>query len=102
MRHRSVCHKYADAYQAKLTARKIPADVQSNLDECEKFLDVLNLVLIRQRIEVEVSNCFYCKEIKIVFKIFRILFCKEIKIEVCWESLSFVVMWFNAYALNLF
>ncbi|PSN37570.1 hypothetical protein C0J52_12647 [Blattella germanica] len=55
-RHRRVCHNYADAYKSKLTSKKISAELQSTIDNCEKILDVLNIVLIRQRIEVEVER----------------------------------------------
>ncbi|KAJ9578225.1 hypothetical protein L9F63_005555, partial [Diploptera punctata] len=56
LKHRQLCHTYANSYQSKLTARKVPTDVQTKIDECEKCLDVLNIVLIRQRIEVEVER----------------------------------------------
>nr|CAD7433011.1 unnamed protein product [Timema monikensis] len=55
-RHRQLCREYAEVYQTKLTARKLPADVQAKLTECERLLDVFNLVLIRQRIEMEVER----------------------------------------------
>nr|CAD7454577.1 unnamed protein product [Timema tahoe] len=55
-RHRQLCRDYAEAYQTKLTARKLPADVQAKLAECERLLDVFNIVLIRQRIEMEVER----------------------------------------------
>jgi vacuolar protein sorting-associated protein 13A/C len=51
---------YAEAYQNKLTSRKISADLQATLDSCEKVMDVFNIVLIRQKIEVEViENIFF-------------------------------------------
>lgn len=55
--HRNTCKRYAVAYQTKLQtpANKIPTDLMCLLDECEKTLDLFNLVVIRQRIEMEVS-----------------------------------------------
>ncbi|CAG2058200.1 unnamed protein product, partial [Timema podura] len=55
-RHRQLCREYAEVYQTKLTARKLPADVLAKLAECERLLDVFNIVLIRQRIEMEVER----------------------------------------------
>ncbi|XP_021940255.1 vacuolar protein sorting-associated protein 13 isoform X3 [Zootermopsis nevadensis] len=51
-----MCRTYAEAYQNKLTSRKVPTDLQTTLDNCEKVMDVFNIVLIRQKIEVEVER----------------------------------------------
>ncbi|XP_069674534.1 intermembrane lipid transfer protein Vps13 isoform X2 [Periplaneta americana] len=53
---RRVCRSYAENYQIKLTTRKLPSDVQVTLDNCEKILDVMNIVLIRQKIEMDVER----------------------------------------------
>ncbi|KAJ4449970.1 hypothetical protein ANN_01377 [Periplaneta americana] len=53
---RRVCRSYAENYQIKLTTRKLPSDVQVTLDNCEKILDVMNIVLIRQKIEMDVNR----------------------------------------------
>lgn len=53
-KHRKICHNYAKAYQTKLTTAKPPTDVINTCQNCERDLDVLNIVLIRQKIEVEV------------------------------------------------
>lgn len=55
---RHLCHTYSGAYHNKLTNRKVLPDVQAKLDSCEKIIDVLNIVLIRQKIEMEVIQCF--------------------------------------------
>jgi hypothetical protein len=62
---RRLCREYAEAYRNKLTTGKVSPEVQAKLDSCEQILDVLNIVLIRQKVEMEVSECFsFCfKEI---------------------------------------
>ncbi|KAK3913373.1 Vacuolar protein sorting-associated protein 13 [Frankliniella fusca] len=54
--HRGLCKSYAAAYKQKLTLKKIPAELTIQLQEMENKLDVFNIVLIRQRIEVEVER----------------------------------------------
>lgn len=55
--HRQLCKNYANAYQSKLSSRgKVNNDQQSVLDEAEKKLDLLNIVVIRQKIEMEVER----------------------------------------------
>lgn len=53
--HRAMCKEYAKAYQTKLLTAKPTMDIVQKCKNCETFLDVLNIVLIRQKIEVEVS-----------------------------------------------
>lgn len=53
-----MCRTYSEAYHHKLTTRKVLPEMQVQLDKCEKIIDVLNLVLIRQKIEMEVIQCF--------------------------------------------
>ena len=55
---RRLCRIYSEAYRHKLTARKVSPEMQVELDKCEKIIDVLNIVLIRQKIEMEVIQCF--------------------------------------------
>lgn len=55
-KHRKLCHEYAKAYQTKLTTAKPPTDIVNTCQQCEKDLDVLNIVLVRQKIEVEVER----------------------------------------------
>lgn len=54
--HRTLCKSYAAAYKQKLTMKKIPAELTIQLQEMENKLDVFNIVLIRQRIEVQVER----------------------------------------------
>lgn len=57
--HRKLCKSYATAYQTKLSNKgKVPADQQIILDHAEKTLDLFNLVVIRQKIEMEVCIGF--------------------------------------------
>ncbi|CAG9559724.1 unnamed protein product [Danaus chrysippus] len=57
MSHRQLCKDYANAYQNKLSCKgKVAAEYQCVLDEAEKKLDLFNLVVIRQRIEMEVER----------------------------------------------
>ncbi|XP_011706559.1 PREDICTED: vacuolar protein sorting-associated protein 13C-like, partial [Wasmannia auropunctata] len=54
--HRDTCRAYAEAYQTKLTARKLAKDINERLTDCETKLDIFNLVIIRQQIEMEVER----------------------------------------------
>ncbi|CAH0729406.1 unnamed protein product, partial [Brenthis ino] len=55
--HRNLCKDYAAAYHTKLSSKgKVAKDQQCVLDEAEKSLDLFNLVVIRQRIEMEVER----------------------------------------------
>lgn len=54
--HRNMCRAYADAYRTKLTAKKVPNDVQQCIDRAEEALDLFNLVLIRKRVNFEVEQ----------------------------------------------
>ncbi|XP_013171259.1 PREDICTED: vacuolar protein sorting-associated protein 13A isoform X1 [Papilio xuthus] len=55
--HRQLCKDYASAYQCKLTNKgKVTTDQNNTICQAEKSLDLLNLVVIRQRIEMEVER----------------------------------------------
>ncbi|KAK9299463.1 hypothetical protein QLX08_007488 [Tetragonisca angustula] len=54
--HRDICRTYADAYQTKLTTKKVVHEIENVLTDCEKRLDIFNLVIIRQKIEMEVER----------------------------------------------
>lgn len=56
LNHRNLCRLYADAYRTKLTSKKCPADVQQCIDRHEESLDLFNLVLIRNRVNLEVEK----------------------------------------------
>ncbi|XP_075971796.1 vacuolar protein sorting 13C isoform X2 [Anticarsia gemmatalis] len=55
--HRQLCKDYASAYQCKLSSKgKVSTEQQCVLNEAEKTLDLFNLVVIRQKIEMEVER----------------------------------------------
>ncbi|XP_076294775.1 vacuolar protein sorting 13C isoform X2 [Lasioglossum baleicum] len=54
--HRDLCREYANVYQTKLTAKKVAQEIENRLTECEKKLDIFNLVIIRHQIEMEVER----------------------------------------------
>ncbi|XP_058806498.1 intermembrane lipid transfer protein Vps13 isoform X2 [Phymastichus coffea] len=54
--HRDTCRSYAQCYQTKLTTKNLPSDIEEQLTEHEKKLDLFNLVRIRQQIEMEVER----------------------------------------------
>ncbi|XP_076183155.1 vacuolar protein sorting 13C isoform X2 [Ptiloglossa arizonensis] len=54
--HRDFCRKYASIYQTKLTSKKVSQEIEDCLTDCEKKLDIFNLVIIRQQIEMEVER----------------------------------------------
>ncbi|XP_053604237.1 intermembrane lipid transfer protein Vps13 isoform X1 [Plodia interpunctella] len=56
LNHRTLCKNYATAYQCKLSNSKINSEQQCIINEAEKKLDLFNLVVIRQRIEMEVER----------------------------------------------
>ncbi|XP_046683901.1 vacuolar protein sorting-associated protein 13 isoform X2 [Homalodisca vitripennis] len=54
--HRKACKEYAQVYEMKLVSSKPSADLIKSVNTCEKHLDALNIVLVRQKIEVEVER----------------------------------------------
>ncbi|XP_011874480.1 PREDICTED: vacuolar protein sorting-associated protein 13C isoform X2 [Vollenhovia emeryi] len=54
--HRDTCRAYAEAYQTKLTTKKLAKEIDERLTDCETTLDIFNLVIIRQQIEMEVER----------------------------------------------
>lgn len=54
--HRNLCRSYADAYRTKLTCRKLTNEIQQNVDSHEERLDLFNLLLIRNRVDLEVEK----------------------------------------------
>lgn len=53
---RQLCKEYGNLYQTKLQSRKVPTEVQKRLTELEKELDTFNIIIIRQRVELEVAR----------------------------------------------
>ncbi|CAL1678435.1 unnamed protein product [Lasius platythorax] len=54
--YRDTCRDYAQAYQMKLTTKKLTKENEERLTHCETKLDIFNLVIIRQQIELEVER----------------------------------------------
>ncbi|KAJ8307900.1 hypothetical protein KUTeg_014547 [Tegillarca granosa] len=55
-KHRKMMKQYREAYIKKLDSKKVSADTQKIIDECEKFLDVFNITIMRQQAEVEAAK----------------------------------------------
>ncbi|CAK1598970.1 unnamed protein product [Parnassius mnemosyne] len=57
LNHRQLCKDYANAYQCKLSNNgKVTTEQQNVICQAEKSLDLFNLVVIRQKIEMEVER----------------------------------------------
>lgn len=54
--HRRTVHTYEVAWRTKLTTPKPPPELQTTLDACERALDVMNIVLVRQKVENQVAR----------------------------------------------
>lgn len=55
-RHRDACRTYAESYKTKLTTKKLVKEMEERLTDCEKKLDIFNLVIIREQIQMEVER----------------------------------------------
>jgi vacuolar protein sorting-associated protein 13A/C len=53
---RQMCRLYADLYKQKLTTKKPTTQLLEEIDECEKKLNIQNLVIIRQKVELEIEK----------------------------------------------
>jgi vacuolar protein sorting-associated protein 13A/C len=53
---RRLCKLYADVYKQKLTAKKPTQLLLDQVEDCEKQLNIQNLVIIRQKVELEVEK----------------------------------------------
>jgi vacuolar protein sorting-associated protein 13A/C len=53
-KHRDRCKRYGHAYKEKLEAKKPSADLLKEVADLEKALDVFNIIVLRQRAEVQV------------------------------------------------
>lgn len=58
LEHRNLCRSYAEAYRSKLTSKKVSNEIQQSVDFHEERLNLFNLLLIRNRVELEVSVLF--------------------------------------------
>ncbi|XP_077935392.1 intermembrane lipid transfer protein VPS13C isoform X2 [Halichoerus grypus] len=53
-KHRQLLKCYKSAYKSKLTLTKVPEEIQKQIQDLEKTLDVFNIILARQQAQVEV------------------------------------------------
>ncbi|KAM5242082.1 intermembrane lipid transfer protein VPS13C isoform 2-T2 [Hipposideros larvatus] len=53
-KHRQLLKSYKNAYKNKLTQTKVPEEIQKQIQDLEKTLDVFNIILARQQAQVEV------------------------------------------------
>ncbi|XP_057578649.1 intermembrane lipid transfer protein VPS13C isoform X2 [Hippopotamus amphibius kiboko] len=53
-KHRQLLKSYKSAYKNKLTQTKVPEEMQKQIQDLEKTLDVFNIILARQQAQVEV------------------------------------------------
>uniref|UniRef100_A0A8C4LD24 Vacuolar protein sorting 13 homolog C n=1 Tax=Equus asinus asinus TaxID=83772 RepID=A0A8C4LD24_EQUAS len=53
-KHRQLLKSYKNAYKNKLTQTKISEEIQKQIQDLEKTLDVFNIILARQQAQVEV------------------------------------------------
>uniref|UniRef100_A0A8C9AEJ4 Vacuolar protein sorting 13 homolog C n=1 Tax=Prolemur simus TaxID=1328070 RepID=A0A8C9AEJ4_PROSS len=53
-KHRQLLKSYKIAYQNKLTQNKVSEEIQKQIQDLEKTLDVFNIILARQQAQVEV------------------------------------------------
>ncbi|XP_070507341.1 intermembrane lipid transfer protein Vps13 isoform X3 [Chironomus tepperi] len=60
---RNLCRLYADLYRQKLTTKKPSQQLLDQIENCEKKLNLQNLVVIRQQIEFEVEKLTKEKEV---------------------------------------
>ncbi|XP_055612800.1 intermembrane lipid transfer protein Vps13-like, partial [Uranotaenia lowii] len=56
LQHRMNLRKYEEAYKAQLTAKKLTPDIIARCEELEKILDLHNLIVLRQKVELEVQK----------------------------------------------
>ncbi|KAL1140357.1 hypothetical protein AAG570_000289 [Ranatra chinensis] len=54
LNHRLLCKKYAETYKGKLISPKPSSEIIDKCTQLERELDILNIVLVRQKVELEV------------------------------------------------
>jgi vacuolar protein sorting-associated protein 13A/C len=59
---RRLCKLYADVYKQKLITKKPSQQLLDEVEDCEKKLNIQNLVIIRQKVELEVEKSVKEKE----------------------------------------
>lgn len=61
--NRRLCKLYAEVYKLKLTTKKPLQPLLDQIEDCEKKLNIQNLVVIRQKVELEVEKLTKEKEV---------------------------------------
>ncbi|GJQ73818.1 hypothetical protein Trydic_g18756, partial [Trypoxylus dichotomus] len=56
LEHRNMLRDYRDAYQTRLQNKKCPQNVLNKIMDIEKQLDVLNIVLVRQKVQLDLER----------------------------------------------
>lgn len=56
LNHRNMCRLYADGYRTKLISKKVTNEIQQCVDKYEECLDLFNLMLIRNRVDLDVEK----------------------------------------------
>ncbi|XP_052870380.1 intermembrane lipid transfer protein Vps13 [Anopheles cruzii] len=56
MQHRKNLRLYEEAYRQQLTAKKLTPDIISRSEEYEKILDLQNIIIIRQKVSLDVEK----------------------------------------------
>ncbi|XP_022255667.1 vacuolar protein sorting-associated protein 13A-like [Limulus polyphemus] len=54
--HRKTCQKYKDLYKQKLVSKKLSQNIHQQIDDCENYLDVFNITVVRRQAEVDISR----------------------------------------------
>ncbi|XP_037079411.1 vacuolar protein sorting-associated protein 13-like [Pollicipes pollicipes] len=54
--YRDMCRRYVKAYKTKLTTKKPPPDVLSRIEDYEYKLDIVNVIMIRRQVQMEVDK----------------------------------------------
>ncbi|KAF5289221.1 hypothetical protein FQR65_LT00109 [Abscondita terminalis] len=61
-KHREMCKKYNELYRTKLIQKKVSSVIQQKLDYFEQELDIFNIVVERQKVEVDLERAGKLKE----------------------------------------
>ncbi|XP_065079310.1 intermembrane lipid transfer protein Vps13 isoform X3 [Ochlerotatus camptorhynchus] len=55
-RHREYLNSYEEAYKVQVTAKKLTPEITARSEELERLLDLHNIIVIRQKVELEVQK----------------------------------------------
>lgn len=63
--------EYGILYKQKLESKKPPTSTLNRISELEKHLDVMNIIVTRQRVENEVRRYIFCTHFLLTIIIFQ-------------------------------